>query len=107
MYEKTPVTQLDSELTLPAGRPMSLPSFSFEGRGEPYTEIGPRSTNEAEDALLEVCFCVTMLSFGVNIENLGFYRGVLRLDHKFYPACDTAIRKPPRRRCKWQRRWCQ
>jgi hypothetical protein len=63
VYENPPVTQLDSELTLPAGRTVSLPSFSFEGRGGPYTEFGPRPTNEAEDALLEVCFYITMLSF--------------------------------------------
>ena len=104
--ENPPVTQLDSEPTLPAGRPVTLPSFSFEGRGEPYTEVGPRPTNEGEDALLEVCFYITMLSFSVNIGNPGFYGKFPRLDHKLHPAGDTAIRKPPRRRCSWQRRRC-
>lgn len=107
VYGNPPVTQLDSEPTLPAVRPLSLPSFSFEGRGGSYTEIEPRPTNEGEDALLEVCFWMIVLSFGVHIGYLGFHGEFPRLDHELHPTCDTAIRKPPRRRCNWQRRWCQ
>ena len=91
MYETPPVTRVDSEPTLLPVRPASLPSFAFEGRGGSYTETGPRPTNEGEDALLKVCFSMIMLSFGVNIGNLGFHGKFPRLDHELHPTCDTAI----------------
>ncbi|CAA7258799.1 unnamed protein product [Cyclocybe aegerita] len=52
-YEEPTGHQLDSEPTLPtAGHPVSLPSFPLDDIEAPPPELGPRLTDEEEDALL-------------------------------------------------------